>query len=219
MHASLNTSGSYIPELPLRPNSVPVGLRRLAMGRSARHRARGNVAPELAATWMCTVLAISTAVAVCCGRREGLPFKTAWEYGDCHVQALVTLWSRYFRKKSTQQDHVNGCTAADECTGISGRVPDTGAAHLLQGHPLLQFGEGGGGLPSHGTPPPIKRGHPARLVDCFEMGRLRWTFGILLPSARHLEEGRGTTEAGKLHQRVVPQPPWEPPPPPNTQIG
>ena len=36
---------------------------------------------------------------------------------------------------------------------------------------------------------------------------------ILLPSARHLEEGRGTTEAGKVHKRVVPQPPWEPPPP------
>ena len=38
---------------------------------------------------------------------------------------------------------------------------------------------------------------------------------ILLPSAKRLEEGRGTTifEAVKLHKQVVPQPPWEPPPP------
>ena len=45
-----------------------------------------------------------------------------------------------------------------------------------------------------------------------------WLQKILLPSARHLEEGRGTTKAGKLHERVVPQPPWEPPTP-STQIG
>ena len=40
---------------------------------------------------------------------------------------------------------------------------------------------------------------------------------ILLPSARHLEEGRGTTEAGKVHMQVVPQPAWEPPPPPTSK--
>ena len=40
---------------------------------------------------------------------------------------------------------------------------------------------------------------------------------ILLPSARHLEEGKRTTEAGKVHKQVVPQPPLGPPPP-NTQM-
>ena len=40
---------------------------------------------------------------------------------------------------------------------------------------------------------------------------------ILLPLARDLEEGRGTTifklPRLKLHKQVVPQPPWEPPTP------
>ena len=42
---------------------------------------------------------------------------------------------------------------------------------------------------------------------------------ILLPLARQLEEGRGTTEAGKVHKQVVPQPPWEPPSPEHPNRG
>ena len=47
---------------------------------------------------------------------------------------------------------------------------------------------------------------------------------ILLPSARHLEEGRGTTFFELLRRencisRLCPRPLGSPPPPPNTQIG